>query len=57
MLLIAQRWKQLMLFAHWPLFRQVSVSLQQLPTMHWVHGVPPGSSEQLPPSTGGGLPQ
>jgi hypothetical protein len=23
--------------------------------MHWLHGVPPGSSEQLPPSTG--LPQ
>lgn len=33
--------------------RQVSVASQQFPTMHWLHGVPPGSSVQVPASTGG----
>ena len=50
-----QLWKQDMLPAQAPSARQFSVSWQQLPTMHWLHGVPPGSSEQLPASMG--LPQ
>lgn len=54
--LIAQRWKQPMLLAQVKSFRQFSVRLQQLATMHWLHGVPPGSSEQ-PPSPGKGRPQ
>jgi len=43
-----QRWK-----AHWVSPRQVCVSPQHAPTMHWLHGVPPGSSVQLPESMGG----
>lgn len=46
-----QLWKHDMLLAHWASFRQLVVSSQQLPTMHWLHGVPPGSSEQVPAST------
>lgn len=45
-----QFWKHAMLDAHSLLLRQFSVSLQQLPTMHWLHGVPPGSSVQVPAS-------
>jgi len=55
-LLTTQRWKHAMLLAHCASFRQLSVCEQQLPTTHWLHGVPPGSSEQLPASIGG-LPQ
>lgn len=49
-------WKQAMLIAHCPLFKHCSVSLQQPPMTHWLHGVPPGSSEQGPAS-GGAIPQ
>lgn len=52
--LIAQRWKHAMLLAQPPglvSLRQLMVSWQQLPTMHWLHGVPPGSMVQLPAST------
>lgn len=49
---MAHRWKQLMLFTQLKSPRHVSVSLQQAPTMHWLHGVPPGSSEHMPASTG-----
>ena len=52
---IAQRWKQPMLAEHWKSFRQFSVSLQHPATMHWLHGVPPGSSGQ--PLSITGLPQ
>jgi hypothetical protein len=55
--LIAQRWKQPMLEAQLKSLRQFSVGSQQLPMMHWLQGVPPGSREQLPASTGGGAPQ
>jgi hypothetical protein len=41
-----------MLEAHAAFPRQVSVSAQQLPTTHWLHGVPPGSRPQLPASSG-----
>ena len=44
-----------MAVAHEPEVKQLSVWLQQLLTMHWLQGVPPGSSEQPPPSTA--LPQ
>jgi hypothetical protein len=40
-----------MLLAQLESFRQFMVSWQQPPTMHWLHGVPPGSSVQLPAST------
>jgi hypothetical protein len=53
---IVQRWKQPMLEAQEKLLRHISVWLQQLPMMHWLHGVPPGSREQLPASMGG-MPQ
>jgi len=42
-----------MLPAHAGFARHVSVSAQQLPTTHWLQGVPPGSSEQVPASSGG----
>lgn len=42
-----------MLAAHWPFPRQLSVSAQQLPTMHCEQGVPPGSRLHVPASTGG----
>lgn len=45
-----------MLPAQPPSLRQSSVWLQQLAMMHWLQGVPPGSSEQLPASIGG-MPQ
>jgi hypothetical protein len=51
-----QRWKHPRLLEHCASLRQLSVSLQHLPTMHWLHGVPPGSSVQLPES-GGWMPQ
>ena len=53
LLAITQRWKQAMLAAHCTSLRQFSVCAQQFPTMHWLQGVPPGSSEQLPASIGG----
>lgn len=34
-----------------------SVCMQQAPTMHCEHGVPPGSVLHMPPSPGGGMPQ
>lgn len=49
---MTQVWKQPMAWAQLVSFRQFSVGLQQLLTMHWLQGVPPGSREQLPPSTG-----
>lgn len=45
-----------MLLLHCGEFRHATVVLQQLPTTHWLHGVPPGSSEQAPASLTG-LPQ
>jgi hypothetical protein len=56
MLPTVQLWKQAMSMAHVASFRQVCVSLQHAPMMHALHGVPPGSSEQLPAS-GGAMPQ
>jgi hypothetical protein len=47
-----QLWKQERLIAHCESLRQLVVSWQQPSTMHWLHGVPPGSSEQVPASTG-----
>ena len=54
-LLSTQLWKQPISPAQVKSLRQFSVSMQQLLTMHWLQGVPPGSREQLPASTG--LPQ
>src|SRR6185369_6987536 len=45
-----QLWKQDSPAAHAPSLRQFSVSMQQLLTMHWLHGVPPGSRGQVPAS-------
>jgi hypothetical protein len=45
-----QLWKQEMLMPHVESARQFSVSWQQPLTMHWEHGVPPGSSVQGPAS-------
>lgn len=50
---IAQRWKHPRLAAHCGSKRQFSVCWQHFPTMHWLHGVPPGSSEHEPESIGG----
>jgi hypothetical protein len=50
--LTTQRWKQDMLVAHWKSLRQAAVSSQQAPMTHWLQGVPPGSSGQVPASTG-----
>jgi len=47
-----QPWKHDMAVAHVVLFRQFWVWLQHWSTMHWLHGVPPGSIEQVPASTG-----
>jgi len=49
---MTQVWKQPISWAQLLLSRQFSVWVQQLLTMHWLQGVPPGSREQLPPSTG-----
>jgi hypothetical protein len=38
--------------AHVESFRQFCVSSQQSATMHWLHGVPPGSSVHVPASIG-----
>jgi hypothetical protein len=46
-----QLWKHMRPLAHGASARQFWVSWQQSPTMHWLHGVPPGSSKQLPAST------
>jgi hypothetical protein len=46
-----QLWKHMRPLVHGMSERQFSVCWQQLPTMHWLHGVPPGSSVQLPAST------
>lgn len=54
-LLSTQAWKHPMAVAQVLSLRHISVSVQQLLTMHWLQGVPPGSSEQLPASMG--LPQ
>ena len=51
-----QRWKVAMSAVQVESKRHVSVRLQQLAMMHWLHGVPPGSSEQSPESMGG-MPQ
>jgi hypothetical protein len=45
-----------MLLTHWESFKHCSVRLQQFPMTHWLQGVPPGSSEQLPASIVG-IPQ
>jgi hypothetical protein len=45
-----------MLLLHCGEFKHATVVLQQLPTMHWLQGVPPGSSEHAPASLTG-LPQ
>jgi hypothetical protein len=47
-----QLWKHGIDWTHCESPRQLVVSWQQLPTMHWLHDVPPGSSEQLPASMG-----
>ncbi len=46
-----QLWKHMRPLEQVASERQSMVSWQQLPTMHWLHGVPPGSSVQLPAST------
>jgi hypothetical protein len=46
-----QLWKHIKPLEHCESERQPIVSWQQFPTMHWLHGVPPGSSVQLPAST------
>ena len=53
MWLVVQDWKHARLCAHSMLPRQASVSSQHPPTMHWLHGVPPGSSIQVPASMSG----
>jgi hypothetical protein len=45
-------WKHPIAAAQVGLLRQLTVGLQQLATMHWLHGVPPGSSGQFPTSIG-----
>jgi hypothetical protein len=47
-----QLWKQDRLLAQAPSARQFCVCMQQFATMHWLHGVPPGSMVQVPASTG-----
>jgi hypothetical protein len=47
-----QLWKQEMLMPQVESARQLCVSSQQPLTMHWVQGVPPGSSMQAPASIG-----
>lgn len=49
---MTQPWKQAMSALQLKSPRQVIVSMQQSLTMHWLQGVPPGSSGQLPASTG-----
>lgn len=51
-----QAWKQEMSLAHWTSPTQASVCGQQAPMMHWLHGVPPGSSVHAPES-GSAVPQ
>ena len=53
---VAHDWKHIRLWEHSLSARHASVSMQHPPTMHWLHGVPPGSSVQLPASIKG-LPQ
>jgi hypothetical protein len=50
---IAHSWKHARSVAHSGSKRHDCVSSQQCPTTHWLHGVPPGSSVQLPASIGG----
>ena len=50
--LMTHCWKQPIAAAQLGLFRQLTVCMQQLPTMHWLQGVPPGSSGHMPASTG-----
>ena len=51
-----QAWKHEISLAHCALFTQFSVCGQHAPMMHWLHGVPPGSSVHGPES-GGATPQ
>jgi hypothetical protein len=53
LLAIAHRWKHPIDPEHCASAKHAWVASQHDPTTHWLHGVPPGSSPQLPESMSG----